>query len=408
MVHVTFLHPDLGIGGAERLVVDAALALQSRGHSVHFVTNHHDKSHCFEETRNGTFPVTVVGDWLPRSIFGFAYALCAYIRMIYAALYIVISSSIQTDVIFCDSISYAVPVLHWKCPRVLFYCHYPDQLMSKPGGSLKRMYRAPLNWIEEKTTGQADKILVNSKFTRTVFQSTFKSLSVIPDVLYPSINTDLLDGSTPEHLSDVLPISLPDNAFIFLSINRYEKKKDHGLALAALGHLKNTLPKDLFDSVRLIVAGGYDRRVTENIDCYAELVVQANQLQISSQVIFLKSPSDAHKLALLVGSHCILYTPTNEHFGIVPLEAMYTSKPVIATNTGGPTETVVDGKTGYLTLPEPKAYAEAMATLVRDRERCKKFGLEGRKRFREHFSFKAFTNQLDMYIDDLMGSKTTD
>ena len=28
MVKVAFLHPDLGIGGAERLVVDAAVALQ--------------------------------------------------------------------------------------------------------------------------------------------------------------------------------------------------------------------------------------------------------------------------------------------------------------------------------------------------------------------------------------------
>jgi hypothetical protein len=35
MARVVFLHPDLGIGGAERLVVDAALALQAKGHQVH-------------------------------------------------------------------------------------------------------------------------------------------------------------------------------------------------------------------------------------------------------------------------------------------------------------------------------------------------------------------------------------
>ena len=67
---IVFLHPDLGIGGAERLVVDAALALKSHGHSVHFVTNHHDPKHCFEETINGQFNVTVIADWLPRSTFG--------------------------------------------------------------------------------------------------------------------------------------------------------------------------------------------------------------------------------------------------------------------------------------------------------------------------------------------------
>jgi singapore isolate B (sub-type 7) whole genome shotgun sequence assembly, scaffold_11 len=31
---IAFLHPDLGIGGAERLVVDAAVALKQKGHDV--------------------------------------------------------------------------------------------------------------------------------------------------------------------------------------------------------------------------------------------------------------------------------------------------------------------------------------------------------------------------------------
>lgn len=50
-LRVAFLHPDLGIGGAERLVVDAAMAMKARGHDVHFFTPHHDPKHCFPETR---------------------------------------------------------------------------------------------------------------------------------------------------------------------------------------------------------------------------------------------------------------------------------------------------------------------------------------------------------------------
>lgn len=81
-LRVTFLHPDLGIGGAERLVVDAALALQHKGHDVDIVTSHHDPKHCFTETKDGTFRVTVVGDWLPRHIFGKFFAVFAYLRMV--------------------------------------------------------------------------------------------------------------------------------------------------------------------------------------------------------------------------------------------------------------------------------------------------------------------------------------
>ena len=46
-------HSRTCIGGAERLVVDAALGLQKLGHDVDMYTSHHDRSHCFEETRDG-------------------------------------------------------------------------------------------------------------------------------------------------------------------------------------------------------------------------------------------------------------------------------------------------------------------------------------------------------------------
>jgi hypothetical protein len=53
--HVVFFHPDLGIGGAERLVIDAAVGLQNRGHKVTIFTSHRDRNHCFEEARDGQY-----------------------------------------------------------------------------------------------------------------------------------------------------------------------------------------------------------------------------------------------------------------------------------------------------------------------------------------------------------------
>lgn len=53
---VVFFHPDLGIGGAERLIIDAAVGLQKRGHKIVIFTSHCDATHCFDEARDGTFP----------------------------------------------------------------------------------------------------------------------------------------------------------------------------------------------------------------------------------------------------------------------------------------------------------------------------------------------------------------
>lgn len=346
MVRILFIHPDLGIGGAERLVVDAALSLQNHGHSVEFLTNHHDPTHCFEETRNGTLKVETIGDWLPRSIFGKFTALCAYVRMIYATLYttFVLSKQNRTfDVIFVDSISIGLPILKFASrpsPKIIFYCHFPDLLMApQTGNVLRKWYRYPLNWAEEFTTGKADVILVNSKFTRRVFKETFRSINVMPTVLYPSLNTKYFD-ETIVNDSDTNNIQLRSDSIIFLSINRYERKKNIPLALNAFKELEKHLSKTNFDKCHLIIAGGYDKRVLENVNHHDELVKLAEKLDIPTKCTFLRSPSDRFKLWLLKRCDALVYTPSNEHFGITPIEAMYMRKPVIACNSGGPTETV--------------------------------------------------------------------
>lgn len=52
--NIVFFHPDLGIGGAERLIIDAAVGLQDvLGHKVVIYTSHRDPQHCFDEARDG-------------------------------------------------------------------------------------------------------------------------------------------------------------------------------------------------------------------------------------------------------------------------------------------------------------------------------------------------------------------
>ena len=101
--------------------------------------------------------------------------------------------------------------------RVVFYCHFPDKLLAggayvegkiqRSGGLLKRLYRLPMDLLEEITTGessppdlsilsenslsipgQADIILANSKFTARVFKTHFASIHMTPKVVYPGIN----------------------------------------------------------------------------------------------------------------------------------------------------------------------------------------------------------------------------
>ena len=114
----------------------------------------------------------------------------------------------------------------------------------------------------------------------------------------------------------------------------------------------------------------------ENVEHCGELMQLAEELGIGSRVAFLRSISDREKVPLLISvftilikTHCaqvwllancsiLLYTPAGEHFGIVPLEAMYCGTPVLAVNSGGPLETVEHGVTGWLVDGQPNAWSE--------------------------------------------------
>lgn len=82
------------------------------------------------------------------------------------------------------------------------------------------------------------------------------------------------------------------------------------------------------------------------------------------QVRFVRSFTTPQRTALLAACVAVLYTPPAEHFGIVPLEAMAASRPVIACNQAGPLETIVHGVTGLLCRPNPVAFADAMQALL--------------------------------------------
>ena len=387
MVRVVFLHPDLGIGGAERLIVDCSLALQGKGHQTVIITAHHDKTHAFQETVTGQVEVIAVGDWLPRAIFGRCQAFFATVRMIYITLYMLLTE--VADVVIVDQVSTPLPLLRATNHPTIFYCHYPDLLLSTDRKSFfKNLYRAPMDWLEQSTTGMADTVLVNSKFTMGVFKDTFTRLGhVQPQVLYPSLATHMfkVEGSRPG--------SLEGDMITFLSINRFERKKNIGLAIRSFARLGKM-------RARLVLAGGYDKRVTENVEHFKELVNLAQEHGVLDKIVFLKSPSDQEKVWLLKNCDCLVYTPAGEHFGIVPLEGMYCQTPVLAVNSGGPRETVVHGVTGWLCEGDPEQFGEVMRQVADNEVEMEKMGTAGKERVEEHFSFEAFTEKLDEYVVD--------
>jgi alpha-1,3/alpha-1,6-mannosyltransferase len=388
-LNVAFLHPDLGLGGAERLVVDAAGYLVGAGHRVVVLTAHHDPARAFPETSDGTLDVRVRGRFLPGQVLQRLRAPCAVVRMAW------LSASTRRladrpDVVFCDLVAHAIPLLRLVGrATIVFYCHYPDRLLAPAGGDLYRWYRRPIDRLEELGTRMADRVLVNSRFTAARLREAFPRLRVEPVVLYPGVD--------PVPDVDVAPDGGQDPTMI-LCLSRYDPRKNVGLAIEALAALRTRLPSSGFARVRLVVAGGYDPRLREHRETVRALEAITQRLELRDHVVLRLSPTEPERRALLRECRCVVYTPDDEHFGYVPVEAMAAGRPVVAVNAGGPAETVRDGETGFLCAPHPEAFATALARILGDDALAARLGRAGRAHAASQFSRAAFGRQLDAVL----------
>eukprot|EP00884_Botryococcus_braunii_P007571 jgi/Botrbrau1/16815/Bobra.150_2s0042.1 len=420
-LRLAFCHPDLGLGGAERLIVDAAAELVKLDHKVIIFTAHYDPNRCFKETLEGKFAIKVCGSWLPRQIAGRFHAICACLRCIFIAFYIAWFSWRTNqifDVVIVDQVSIVNPFLHGLTKsKVLFYCHFPDMLLAQRQSWPRLFYRMPIDYLEQETTGMADTILVNSAYTQGVFAKTFKRLharGIVPSILHPAVNvpSEAVLADTLAQWPQTLSPALAEFARagpVFLSINRFERKKGIELAIQALGRLLDRLQKEEMAHLelpRLIVAGGYDVRLAENRLYFEELQKEAVHLKLKDKVWFLPSFTDAERGALLAICRAVVYTPQNEHFGIVPLEAMASARPVIACNSGGPLESIRDGTTGFLVEPEPDAFAAAMLKLM-DPKKAQTIGQQARMHVQLCFSRSSFGIKLQQQLRSLVRSVTS-
>lgn len=368
----------------------------------------------------------VRGDALfPASLGGRLLVLFAILRQMALVVSTVVTGELRTlnpDVILVDQLSACVPLFRLLYPKakVLFYGHFPDRLLAKETGGIgkiiRRIYRLPFDAIEGWSTGCADDIVVNSKFTRAVFKATFQGIGKRDlKVIYPCVDTD---GGKNKDGAPLWP-----GKKVLLSINRFEGKKNLGLAVKAYAGLS----QQERSQAKLVLAGGFDPRSSENAVTHSDLQELCNSLDLTHatfrsndtmtdlttgdvDVLFLLSIPNERKQRLLNGASLLIYTPQNEHFGIVPLEAMLAGVPVLATNTGGPLETIYDGRTGWLRSPDRvEQWTDVMRKplIPSSADALRAMGQRGRERVEAEFSQTKMTESLDKEVQSLCASTTT-
>jgi alpha-1,3/alpha-1,6-mannosyltransferase len=121
------IYPDLGIGGAERLIHDVDRAAQTK-FPVTIWTSRYHSDRAFPDADK--FDINVYGNCLPRHFFGCLRVLFALLRNLCLAIRCACQS--DANIFIVDEMSAWLLLLKCLNPdaQIFFYCHFPDLLLA--------------------------------------------------------------------------------------------------------------------------------------------------------------------------------------------------------------------------------------------------------------------------------------
>ena len=238
-----------------------------------------------------------------------------------------------------------------------------------------------------------------SKSTLTKWKYNYKHLvklicvsQAVIDVLKPAIkdhskfsivgsatNLDDFKSQTKSYkLHDEL--GLTHDTQLVANISAFVPFKDHFTFVKTVKLLKNKLPNTKF---LLIGTGKLENKIKEYV----------KELQLENDIIFLGFRNDIPEI--FPDFDLFLFTSKLEPTGGVLLEAYACGVPIVASNSGGIPEVVVQNKTGLLCEKEnPEAFAEAVLKVLSDNELKANFVKNGYERLMKNFTKEVITKKM--------------
>jgi glycosyltransferase involved in cell wall biosynthesis len=254
------------------------------------------------------------------------------------------------------------------------YCHTPMRYIwnmyhdyRNSAGRLARLMMPPLThylrmW-DVTSAARVDSFVANSA---TVARRIHRYYGANSAVIHPPVDTDAFSIAAPSELADY-----------YLMAGELVSYKRPDLAVRAFNEMK----------LKLVVIGG------------GEMLDEIRRLAGPTVTVLGAQPFDVLKQHY---ARCrALIFPGEEDFGMVPVEAMASGRPVVAFGRGGATETVADGVTGvFFSEQTVEAISSAVRSLAGIEIDSGKIAAHARQFGRDQFFQKMRT-----HIDQLLAEK---
>jgi glycosyltransferase involved in cell wall biosynthesis len=228
--------------------------------------------------------------------------------------------------------------------------------------------------LEPRWTGLELAIMRRAELVVTVSERSRAALvdRGVPAELIAIVANGVAGPSATEPWSGAWPAS---GGLKLLHLGRLEPRKRPRLALDALTELRRRGV-----DASLVLAGDGPQR--------GELEDYAARLGLDGAVRFLGRVDDRAKWRLYDTADALVFCSALEGFGLVAVEAQSRGTPVVAASGTGAEEAIRDGESGSVVAPDPRAFAEALASLAADPARRSGMGDAARAHARR-FSWDA-------------------
>lgn len=242
----------------------------------------------------------------------------------------------------------------WYCytPVRAFYDLRAETISRQPSWAAKKaaaLWIGVHSWFDQRSVKNLDRVVaISSNVQKRILDFHDRN----SEMIYPPVDTN--------------NFRFLEYGDFWLSVNRIYPEKRIELQFDVFRELPGE---------KLVMVGGYARG--DHASGYHDRLIK----NIPDNVLMLGAVSDEELTDLYARCKGLICTAKDEDFGLTPLEAMASGKPVVAVNEGGFKETVVDGRTGLLVEANRAELVRAVKEIARDPESYREACIERARKF---------------------------
>ncbi|MBU0762462.1 MAG: glycosyltransferase [Candidatus Altiarchaeota archaeon] len=260
----------------------------------------------------------------------------------------------------------------------LYYCNSPTRSfydlyevmvgrLGFPKKQIAQVWASIYRYLDRMYLPYVDCIISNSENVRGRVRKYFNCDSV---VVYPPV--------------DVAKYKFKEFGGFWLSVNRLYPEKRVELQFEVFRRSPEK---------KLVVVGGFSGG--EGADAYAKMLLSSKP----SNVEVLGGVSEGELLDLYSRCRGLICTALDEDFGLTPVEAMASGKPVVAVDEGGFRETVLEGVTGRLVKADVDELVEAVVEVGKNPKKYKKSCIKQAKNFSQDKYVDGVKKEVDRVLN---------